>query len=83
MVELIKAGSEANTVDTGAYRIYVHEIGPQNVVAVEWEYESLEAMQASWDAWETNLATPEFWELWDALTERGGDREVWRLAARR
>jgi len=87
VVDLIKAATEANIeaggVSTGSYRIYIPEIGPFNVVAVEWEYKDLEEMQADWEAWETNLATPEFWEKWCALTERGGDREVWRLAAQR
>ncbi len=84
LVELIKAAIEANTIFTGTYRIYIPEIGPFNVVAVEWEYEDLEEMQAVWDAWwEPNLATQEFWEEWVALTERGGQREVWQLAAQR
>ena len=83
VVELIKAGIEANTIFNGAYRIYIPDIGPFNVVAVEWEYEDLGEMQAAWDAWETNLATPEFWEMWCTLTERGGNREVWQLAAQR
>ena len=80
---LIKAGIEANTIFTGAYRIYEHDIGRDGVIAVEWEYESLEEMQAAWDAWADNLASPEFWEEWDALTERGGQREVWKLVAQR
>jgi hypothetical protein len=83
VVDLVKAGIEANTTFTGAYRIYVSDIGPGDVVAVEWEYEDLEEMQAVWDAWETNLANQEFWEAWGALTERGGEREVWQLAAKR
>ena len=83
MVDLVKAGIEANTIFTGAYRIYLSDIGPDGVVAVEWEYEDLDEMQAAWEAWETNLATPEFWEEWDALTERGGEREVWQLVAKR
>jgi hypothetical protein len=83
VVARIKAGIEANTIFTGSYRIYRSDIGPNGVVAVEWEYENLEKMQAVWKAWETNLATPEFWEEWDALTEHGGYREVWELTAQR
>ena len=85
VVDLIKAAIEANieagSVPTGSYRIYTPEIGPFNVVAVEWEYKDLEEMQADWEAWETNLATSEFWEQWFSVTERGGEREIWQLAA--
>ena len=83
MVALIKQGIEANTIFTGAYRIYMSEIGPHGVVVAEWEYDSLEEMQAAWDAWWANLATPEFLERWSALTEPGGERQVWQLAAQR
>ncbi len=83
VIELIKAGIEANTIFTGAYRIYLPDIGPFNVVAVEWEHESLEKMQLAWETWRANIATPEFWEEWVALTEPGGRREVWQLAAQR
>ena len=83
VVALVKATIEAITIFTGAYRIYVHDIGPQEVVVVEWEHDNLEDLQAAWEAWMANLATPEFWEQWCAITERGGHKEIWELAAER
>jgi hypothetical protein len=83
VVKLLKEETEANTPFTHSYRIYTPSIGPRDVVVVEWEYENLQEMQACWDAWNSERGTPEFFEKWDALTERGGHRETWGLAAQR
>ena len=83
VVKMLKEEIEGNTVFTHSYRIYTPDIGPQDVVVVEWEYEDLQEMQADWDAWLAKPGTPEFLEKWNELTERGGHREIWGLAAQR
>ena len=82
VVDLIKAGIEGNTIYTGSYRIYLPDIGPYGEVVVEWEYEDLQEMRAAWQAWEAK-ENAAFWERWYALTERGGQGEIWKLAAER
>jgi hypothetical protein len=80
---LLKEEIEANTPFTHSYRIYTPHFGPRGVVIVEWEYEDLQELQASWEAWVAERGTPEFFEKWHELTERGGHREIWGLAAQR
>jgi hypothetical protein len=86
MTVLVKPGCQETVVkilkeESGAsYRIYTPYISPQNVVIVEWEYENLQELEATWDAWFAKYGTPEFFERWYQLVEQGGHREVFRLA---
>jgi hypothetical protein len=82
-IEMLKQEIEGNTAFTHSYRIYAPDIGPYGVIVVEWEYEDLQEMRASWDAWFAKPGIPEFYEKWFELTERGGHREIWALAAQR
>ena len=83
VVKMLKEAIEGNTIFTHSYRIYTPDIGPQDVVIVEWEYEDLQEMRAVWDAWLAKPSTPEFLEKWNDLVERGGKREIWTLAEQR
>ena len=83
VVDLIKAGIEGITSYTGAYRIYMPDIGPYGMVVVEWEHEDLQEMRAAYAAWEASPDIEQFWEQWHRLTERGGGEEIWKLAAQR
>lgn len=83
VVKMLKEEIEGNTVFTHSYRIYTPDIGPYDVVVVEWEYEDLQEMQASWDAWYAKSSTPEVGAKWNELTRPGGHREIWGLAAQR
>jgi hypothetical protein len=83
VVDLIKGAIEGNTPFTNSYRIYMPDIGPYGVVAVEWEYKDLQEMRAAWAAWEASPDIAQFWEQWHMLTERGGGGEIWKLAAQR
>jgi hypothetical protein len=83
LVELIKKEIEGNTVFTRSYRIYTPYISPHDVIVIEWEYENLQELQAAWGAWRAKPDTSEFWEKWRELTDGGGKREIWELAAQR
>ena len=77
---LLKAATEQSGY-TRAFRIYTPETGSFEIVAVEWEYESLEEYGRFWAEWN---ATPEaaafLGEKWYALTEGGYTNELWWLA---
>ena len=80
VVALLKAGTELSG-NTRAFRIYIPETGSFDIVAVEWEYESLEEYGRLWAEWN---ATPEaaafMEEKWCDLTEGGYTNEIWWLA---
>ena len=65
------------------YRVYRPMFGPQDVVVVEWEFHDLRQQEAAWATWRGKRGTPGYFDRWYALTERGGQREVWVLAASR
>jgi hypothetical protein len=57
-------------------RIYVPEIAPFDIIAVELEFEDWEQYHKFWAEWSPGEA---FWEKWYALTNNGGTNEVWNL----
>ncbi|HWQ11703.1 MAG TPA: hypothetical protein VNL77_02825 [Roseiflexaceae bacterium] len=61
-------------------RVYLPEVGPFDVIAVEGEFESLAAYEQFWSAWAAQPDTGAFMERWYAITESGGANEIWRLA---
>ena len=83
VVALIKTAIEGNTPYTKTYRIYMSDIGPHDMVVVEWEYEDLQEMRAAWATWEASPGIAQFWEQWYSLTERGGSGEIWKLVEQR
>jgi hypothetical protein len=83
VANLIKESIDGDPSYTRCYRIYTPNISSYGVVVVEWEYEDLQEMQASWDAWYASPASSAFLEKWRELTERGGEGEVWNLVAQR
>ena len=82
-VALVKGAIEGNKSYKHGYRIYTPEIGPFDVLVVEWEYESLEEQQRVWAAWFARPDTPTFAEKWNKVVERGGGSEIWNLVAHR
>ena len=82
-IALIKGAIEANKRYKHGNRIYAPEIGPFDVLVVEWEFESLEDYQRSWAEWAAGPDAPAFAEKWDKVFERGGSGEIWNLAAHR
>jgi hypothetical protein len=84
MAEMVQEQIDGNTAFTGAYRIYLADIGgPHNAVVVEWEHEDVPAMRAAWKAWGSKPETPEFIEKLREVSQGGGHTETWRLVAKR
>ena len=76
VVASLKAATEQFSSYKHAFRIYTPETGSFDVVAVEWEYESLEEYDRLWTEWRATRAAA-FMEGWYDLTEGGGTSELW------
>jgi hypothetical protein len=74
-VALLKEAGETNKHVVTA-RMYVPEIAPFDVIAVEVEFESWDQYHTYWAQWSPGDG---FWEKWYAITENGGSNEVWQL----
>ncbi len=61
-------------------RVYVPEVGPFDVLAVEGEFADFAAYDQFWSTWAKQPETGSFMEQWYAVTEIGGTNEIWRLA---
>ncbi|MBN1935050.1 MAG: hypothetical protein JW934_10315 [Anaerolineae bacterium] len=59
-----------------SFRLYVPEVAPFDVIAVEIEFENWEQYHKTWAEWSPGDA---FWSKWYACTESGGVNEVWSL----
>ena len=79
LLALMKEAKEQFSGSTRAWRNYAPEISPCDVVAFEWEYESLEEYERDWAEWGATPETAAFMEKWNQLTESGGNNEIWRL----
>ena len=73
---LLKASKQRDGVD---YRLYVSNIGPFDRIAMEFEFENLEAYEKGWAEWESTPEAAVFMEKWNELTETGGANEIWKL----
>ena len=60
-------------------RVYSSHYGPFDTVALEVEFESVEAMERGWAAWYTSPGGEQFMKRWLQITEAGGANEVWIL----
>jgi hypothetical protein len=76
-VAFIKAEVKRFSGYTGPVRIYTPETGSFGVVAVEWEYDSLEEYGKLWAEYYATPETPAAMEKWDELTRPGGTNELW------
>jgi hypothetical protein len=79
LLALVNAAKEQFPGLAQAWRTYAPEIGPFDVVAIEWEYESLEEYERDWAEWGATPESAAFMEKWYQLTESGGSNEIWRL----
>ena len=79
IVAMLKALRESLDSDHHIRRIYTPNIAPIDILAVEWEYESLEDYEKAWADWLDNPRRAEFMEKWWELTESGGTNELWDL----
>jgi hypothetical protein len=80
LLALVKAAKEQFSTSAHAWRTYAPQIGPFDVVAIEWEYESLEEYEKDWAEWGATPESAAFMDKWNQLTESGGSNEIWRLA---
>ena len=76
LVALLVADREQTGI---AYRLYTPDIGPFDVIAIEVEFENLEAYEKGWAEWFARPENAAFMEKWYALTESGGNNEIWTL----
>jgi hypothetical protein len=58
-------------------KIYTPYIGPYDVIVFDFEYESLEAYQSSWEEWFASPEADEFLKKFNTLVESGGSNELW------
>jgi hypothetical protein len=79
LLALVNAAKEQFGTSAQAWRTYAPEIGPFDVVTIEWEYESLEEYERDWAEWGATPGSAAFMEKWNELTESGGSNEIWRL----
>ena len=61
-------------------RVFTPNKGPRDVLAIEWEFESLAECEKFWADWLAKPETPAFMEKWNDAVERGGTDEIWTLA---
>jgi len=73
--ELLKQASHKGAFPVTA-RMYVPDIAPFDVLAVELEFKDWDQYHKYWAEWSPGEA---FWKKWYAITENGGTNEVWRL----
>jgi hypothetical protein len=76
---LVKEAREQASSSARAFRAYAPDIGSFDVVALEWEYESLEDYERDWAEWDTTPESAAVQERVYDLTEIGGTNELWRL----
>jgi hypothetical protein len=76
---LTREATQQTSSSAHAFRLYTPEIGILDVVALEWEYESLEEYERDWAEWEATPESAAIQERLYDLTETGGTNEIWCL----
>jgi hypothetical protein len=82
-VALIEQEFDRSPEFTGSHRVYTSDIGPSDVVVIEFEFADMQDRSKTWEIWGAKPSTATLLEKWYELTERGGTREIWNLAAHR
>jgi hypothetical protein len=77
MAAAIKESTEQFSSYKHDFRIYTPQTGSLDVVAVEWEYESLEEYNRLWTEWRALPEAAAFLERMYDLGEVGNTREFW------
>lgn len=75
VVSMLKGERGADIVS----RVYRSHYGPFDTVALEVEFESVEAMERGWAEWSASPGSEQFMKRWVEVTEPGGANEVWIL----
>ena len=77
---LLKALAEKlQSTNPRAYRIYVPEFAPFDVLCIEVDFDSLAEYQQYWAEYFAQPETTAFLERWYELTDTGGTNELWEL----
>jgi hypothetical protein len=77
MAELVKL-TKAEIERAGAKaRVYTPYFGPYNMIVFDFEFESLEAYQKTWDEWFASPEGARYMEKFSTLVEAGGSNELW------
>jgi hypothetical protein len=77
VVAALKESTEQFSSYKHAFRIYTPKTGCLDVVAVEWEYESLEEYNKLWAEWRTLPEAAAFLKQMYGLGKVGNTREFW------
>ena len=71
-VKLLKGGEIVS-------RVYRSHYGTFDAVALEVEFDSVDAMERGWAEWGATAEAEQFMKRWVEITEPGGTNEVWIL----
>lgn len=74
--ELVRAERERTA---GTHRIYLSYLGRYDTIAMEFEFEDLEAMETFWSEWFATSESAAFLEKWNDLLEAPRTNEVWTV----
>jgi hypothetical protein len=77
LLEMIKESAANSPIQK--IRVYIPNIGPNDVFTAEFEFENLADLEMTYSEWFSIPETTEFLRKWDELTETGGSSEVWNL----
>ena len=78
LVEMIKEGFAMHPAPHGR-RIFTPDIGANNRVVIDIEFENLAEYEAYWEEWNSKPELPAFAERWLKLVESGGGSETWNV----
>lgn len=60
------------------YRIYISDIAPFSLIALEIEFKDLAEYDLFWTRTMEKL-TEDWWQVWFSVTDNGGQNEIWKL----
>jgi hypothetical protein len=77
---LAKAEIDKGGMESRAVRLYSPNVAPLDVLAVEWEWDSLAQREQEWAKWLATDAAAAFAPKWADVIAGGGTEEIWNLA---
>jgi hypothetical protein len=78
VVEILRNGLEFVPFKP-SYRLYISDIAPFSLVALEVEFKDLAEYDRFWTG-ATEKSTESWWKAWFEATDNGGQNEIWKLA---
>jgi hypothetical protein len=77
---LVRAEIDNRPMGFRAVRAYAPNIAPFDVLAFEFEWDSVAQAEQEWDKWNASDAAAEFLPKWADVVAGGGTNEFWNLA---